>query len=195
MHVTELLKQQFQGINRYFHAIADDLTEAEWVSRVVPGANLLGFTLWHMLRTQDTAVQTLIRGVPSVAAMEPWVSRGGLATGGIGTGFSLAQADQFAHAVSRTDLIAYADAVHHTILDWLSLLTDDDLDATPPFAAHYQCAYPPDRDATLEQGAIVMAGRPIWHLLVGPCLDHARDHLAEVDLFKRLLRGDIRGDH
>jgi hypothetical protein len=123
------------------------------------------------------------------------VSRSGLATAGIGTAFSLAQADQLAHTVSRTDIIAYAGAVHSTILSWLSLLTDDDLDATPPFAAHYQRASHPDRDPILEQGTIAMAGRPIWQLLVGPCLDHARDHLAEVDLFKRLLRGDIRGDH
>jgi len=195
MHATDLLQQQFQGINDYLHAIADDLTGAEWTSRALPGANLPGFTLWHILRTQDCAVQTLIRGVPSVASVEPWVSRGGLATAGIGTTFSLAQADHLSHSVSPTDVIAYADAVHHTILSWLSPLTDDDLDAIPDLSTHYQRASFPDRDPILERGTIAMAGRPIWQILVGPCINHAREHLAELDLFKRLLRGDIRGDH
>ena len=83
MQATDLLQQQFQGINDYFHAIVDDLTDAEWISRALPEANLPGFTLWHILRTQDCAVQTLIRGVPSVLAGELWGSRGGLATAGI----------------------------------------------------------------------------------------------------------------
>jgi DinB superfamily len=195
MRATDLLQRQFQGINDTFHAIADDLTDAEWIRRALPQANLPGFTLWHITRTQDCAVQTLIRGVPSVLAVEPWVSRGCLATAGIGTTFTLAQADHLSHAVSHADMIAYADAVHHTILNWLDQLTDDELDATPDLATHYQRASFPDRDPILEQAAIAMAGRPIWQFLVGPCLGHTRDHLAELELFKRMLRGYIRGDH
>ena len=72
-------------------------------------------------------------------------------------------------------------------------LTDDDLDAIPDLSTHYQRASFPDRDPILERGTIAMAGRPIWQILVGPCINHAREHLAELDLFKRLLRGDIRG--
>jgi hypothetical protein len=47
---------------------ADDLTETEWTTCALPGTNLPGFTLWHMVRGRDWAVQTAIRGVPEVIA-------------------------------------------------------------------------------------------------------------------------------
>jgi hypothetical protein len=194
MHATTLLQQQFQHLHTYFHALADDLTTAEWTSRALPETNLLGFTFWHIARTQDQVVHTFIRGVPSVVTAEPWVSRGGLTTPGIGVGSTLAEADQLACSIRHTDVIDYADAVHQAIQRWLSTLTDADLDTLPDLLAHIEQAVVLDQHPILQETAHDWTGRPTWRMLTGTCLAHPREHLAELDLLKRLLRGQVRGD-
>src|SRR5947209_5067993 len=128
MRATEVLTKQFNSLNGLYHEIADDLTESEWTARVFDGSNLLGFTLWHLPRTQDWAVQTAVRGVPEVIASTRWSGQGGLQTPGIGAGVTIEEADAIAATVSLPDVVAYADAVHRTVLEWLGSLEDADLD-------------------------------------------------------------------
>lgn len=74
MHAITLIQAQLNGVHQLFHACADDLTETEWTACALPKTNLLGFTLWHMVRTRDWAVQTAIRGVPEVSADVGWLA-------------------------------------------------------------------------------------------------------------------------
>ena len=69
MQATTLIEAQLSGVHQLFHAYADDLTETEWMTCALPGTNLLGFTLWHMVRGRDWAVQTAILGVPEVIVL------------------------------------------------------------------------------------------------------------------------------
>src|SRR5260370_7459916 len=89
MQATTLLQAQLNRVHQLFHASADDLTEAEWMTCALPGTNLLGFTLWHMVRGRDWAVQTAIRGAPEVIADECWAGWSGLAMPGVGAGLLL----------------------------------------------------------------------------------------------------------
>src|SRR5262249_3053360 len=79
MHAITFIQTQLNGIHQLFHEYADDLTRTEWTKPVLPQSNLLGFTLWHIVRTRDWAVQTAIRGVPEVIADERWAGWSGLA--------------------------------------------------------------------------------------------------------------------
>ncbi|HEX7737224.1 MAG TPA: DinB family protein [Ktedonobacteraceae bacterium] len=190
MHAITLIQTQLNGIHQLFHECADDLTEAEWTKPVLLQTNLLGFTLWHMVRTRDWAVQTAIRGVPEVIADERWAGWSGLAHAGIGAGISLNQAKEIAHLASRTDVLAYADTVHSTIGNWLSRLSDDDLDTVPEMEAHmatYSAYQQPDFRAEIAG----LFGQPIWRLLSGPCSGHQREHLGELNLLKQILRGSL----
>src|SRR5450432_2033634 len=104
MRAITLIQAQLNGIHQLFHACADDLTETEWTTCVLPKTNLLGFTCWHLVRTRDWAVQTAIRGVPEVSADERRAGWSGLAQVGIGAGIPLEQANDIARLVSRTDV-------------------------------------------------------------------------------------------
>ncbi|MEO6892556.1 MAG: DinB family protein [Ktedonobacteraceae bacterium] len=192
MNSTTLLQRQFQMLNDAFHDIADDLTDIEWLRRAVPDTNLFGFILWHLPRTQDAIIHILIRGEASVVGAEPWMSRGGLATPGIGFGSTLAETDQLACSLQKTAVLEYADAVHQSILSWLSTLSADDLDLVPNLLAHAEQAGAPDLYPALRSTALDLEGRPVWGLLAGTCLSHLRAHLAELDLLKRILRGQVR---
>jgi hypothetical protein len=62
MNTVTYLQEQFTNLNAVLHGIAGDLTAEEWLTRPAPGQNLIGYTVWHMPRTQDHFLQTWIRG-------------------------------------------------------------------------------------------------------------------------------------
>src|SRR6185437_13710623 len=119
MRATDLLARQFASVNQILHDVDDDLTPDELTTRVLPHTNLLAFDLWHVARAQDWALQTLVRGVPEVIDDPRWQGRGQLVTHGIGVGLSEAQADELARSLTLADILAYADAVHQTLMVWL----------------------------------------------------------------------------
>jgi hypothetical protein len=187
MRAIDLLVRQLKGANSLYHAIADDLTSSEWTVQALPGSNMPGFTLWHLPRTQDWAAQTVVRGIPEVIAAAQWQGRGGLQTPGIGAGFTPEEADELAGGVTRDDVLAYADAVHQTVVEWLSTLHDDDLDAVPAMMAH-QAAYPEYQRPGFRAEVDDPAGMPVWRFLIGPCFGHLRGHLGELETLKQALR-------
>ena len=188
MRATGLLERQFTSVNQILHDLADDLTPDEMSTRILPGTNLLAFDLWHVARTQDWAVQTLVRGVPEIVDEPRWQNRGRLATHGIGVGLSRDEADDLARALAKADILAYADAVHAAILAWLRALPDDDvLDTQPDVPAHL-ARYPVYLEPAMREEVPWMFQQPpVWRCLA-PAIGHDRDHLAEMDLLKRQLR-------
>jgi hypothetical protein len=191
MHAITLIQTQLNGVHQLFHACADDLTETEWTACALPKTNLLGFTLWHMVRTRDWAVQTAIRGVPEVSADERWAGWSGLTLAGIGAGITLEQANEVGRSISRADVLAYADTVHSAIQSWLSTLSDDDLDTVPDMEAH-MATYPAYQHPGFRAVIAGLLGQPIWRLLSGPCSGHMREHLGELDVLKQTLRRSVR---
>jgi hypothetical protein len=187
MRATDLLIRQFTTVHQILRDLADDLTPDELTTRVLPNTNLLGFDLWHVARTQDWALQTLVRGVPELIDEERWQRRGRLATHGVGVGLSEAEADALARAVRPADILEYAGATHEAIIAWLDANNDDALSVQPDVPAHLE-RYPVYLEEAMRAEAPWMFERPaVWRCL-SPALAHVRDHLAEMDLLKRQLR-------
>jgi DinB superfamily len=185
---VQMLQGQLTRVNAILHDVTDDLTEAEWTTRALPGTNLLAFEVWHMVRAQDWAVHTMILGVPEVISDPIWSWRGALTTPGLGVGLSLEQADGLARAVRRQDVVAYADAVHDHIIAWLSSVSDDELEQVPDVAAHVE-PHPVYQEPVLRETAPwLFEGVPAWHFLTRSCIAHAHGHLTEADLLKQHLR-------
>jgi hypothetical protein len=187
MNAVNLLEKQLSGINAITHDLVADLSDSEWVSRAAPGANLLGFIVWHTARQQDNAIQTLVRGVPEVIWDQRWKGRGGLTTPGTGAGFSPAEADQVAHTTRRSDALEYADAILAAHLTWLHQLAETDLDAIPDLPAHL-ASYPEYQRATFQAEIRDLIGMPVWRFLIGTSIGHIRGHLGEADSLKTILR-------
>jgi len=188
MQARALLALQFTSVHNILHDLADDLTTDELVTRMLPHTNLLAFDLWHIARTQDWALQTLVRGVPEVIDEAQWQSRGALATHGIGVGMTQAQADALAHQVRLSDLLAYADATHAAILEWLGEQAGDEaLEHQPDVPAHL-ARYPIYLEPAMREEVPWMFEQPpVWRCLA-PANGHVRDHLAVMDLLKQQTR-------
>lgn len=191
MRATELLATQFNSVNAILHDLANNLTAEELTTRTMPGTNLLGFDLWHVARTQDWALQTLVRGVPELIDDPRWQGRGALVTHGLGVGVTEAQADELARQVALADILEYADANHQNIIAWLGEQPEDALEQHPDVPAHL-ARYPVYlSDAMREEVPWMYQQPPVWRCLA-PALGHARDHLAEIDLIKRQARAHGR---
>jgi len=187
MRATDLLARQFASVNQILHDVGDDLTPDELTTRVLPHTNLLAFDLWHVARAQDWALQTLVRGVPEVIDDPRWQGRGQLVTHGIGVGLSEAQADELARSLTLADILAYADAVHQTLMVWLGAIPDDELTRAPDVPAQLQ-RYPVYLEPAMREEVPWMFQQPqVWRCLF-PALGHVRDHLAEMDLLKQQRR-------
>lgn len=185
MRATELLERQFGAVNQILHDLAGDLTAQELTARVLPHTNLLGFDLWHVARTQDWALQTLVRGIPEIISEPRWERL--LLASGIGVGLSEAQADDLAQQVVLSVILEYADAAHQAIIRWLRKASDRELQRTPDVPQHL-ARYSVYLEQAMRDEVPWMFERPqVWRCLA-PALGHVRDHLAEMDLLKRQLR-------
>lgn len=191
MRATALLARQLSSINTVLHGIASDLTQEELTTRALPNTNLLAFDLWHIPRTQDWAVQTLVRGMPEIIDEPRWQGCGRLVTHGIGVGLTEAQADDLARSLALANILAYADAVHQSFLDWLETLPDERLDGQPDVPAHL-ARYPVYLGDAMRDEVPWMYEQPaVWRCLA-PATAHVRDHLAVMALIKRQMRARAR---
>ena len=188
MRAIELLLAQHQTIHDIFHHVIDDMTDEEWVGRVLPKANLPATDLWHVARVYDTLVHTAIRAAPEVLEQEPWASLGVPALFGIGLGMPLEEADAIARSITRADTATYADTVWEQVRAWMVTLSDDDLDPVPDVAGHVAAHPPTAHPKIIRIAGEELAGFPLWRFLSGICGGHRRDHLAEVDMTKQALR-------
>jgi hypothetical protein len=187
MRATELLERQFSSVNKILHSVAGDLTTQELTTRALPHTNLLAFDLWHVARTQDWALQTLVQGIPEMIEESPWRERVWLVRPGIGVGLSEAQADDLAYHVILAEALEYADATHQTIMRWLRKVPDRELGRTPDVPKHL-ARYPVYLEQAMRDEVPWIFERPqVWRCLA-PALAHVRDHLAEMDLVKSQLR-------
>jgi hypothetical protein len=189
MRLSDYLIAQFTVVNNNLHAITDDLTPNELVTRALPNTNLIGFDLWHIARVQDWAAQTMARGVPEIVEGEQWRTLGNPSLTGVGVGMTETEADALAHTFALPDLLAYADAVHQAIVTWLATLSDDDLDAQPDVPAHIK-RYPPYLSHAMRTEVPWMHQQPPMWRCLNPGLGHAREHLAQIELLKRRLRAE-----
>jgi hypothetical protein len=193
-----MLRQQFETVNIRFHHVAKSVTPELMVASVAPGANPVGFLLWHMARTQDWGMNTVVRGVPEVIHQQPWADTALSTVLGTGTAFGSGSVQAIAANVDLDQLMAYADAVHQSALGWIADAHENDLDAMPAVEAH-NAAFPeyqrrefleeldsgPEHDAATES----TGGTPAWLYLTSVCVTHMHRHLGELDLTLGVLIG------
>jgi len=187
MNSPAYLQKQFANFNAVLHGIAGDLTDEEWVARPGPGQNMLGYSVWHIPRTQDNFLQAWIRGQDEIVRGERWAHWDHLKPLGIGVGIRLEEADSIAHSVNLADVMAYADEVHQTITTWLAEISEDVLDSIPDARAHL-AAFPEYQTPGYREEVHNLYDLPVWGLLIRPCMGHVHRHLGEVDIIKDVLR-------
>ena len=109
------------------HAVAD-LEAADLVRAPAPGANTIGWLVWHLTRVEDEHVSELI-GVDQLWVTNDFAGRFGLDPDPHNTGYGHGPDDVAAVRPESADaLIDYLEAVDARVREFLATITPKDLD-------------------------------------------------------------------
>ena len=189
MNSLTYIQNQLTNIDAIFRHIVGDLMEDELVIRPAKRQNMIGYTVWHMPRTQDAHIQTWIRGVPEIVHGERWSHWQPLRHLGYGTGISLDEADEIARSIRIPEVLEYAGEVHLEITTWLQDLDESELDQIPDISKHLS-QYPEYQTESLLREVGDLVEQPIWGQLMRPCIGHIHRHLGELEIIKEIIRTD-----
>jgi hypothetical protein len=125
---AELLVDGFGRVQGIVHRVLDGLSEEQLTARLDPGANPIGWLVWHLSRVQDDHVAD-VAGTEQVWTARGWADRFGLpyGTAAIGYGQSSAEVGRFG-GVSAEQLAGYYDDAHAATVEFVRDLGDGDLD-------------------------------------------------------------------
>ncbi|MFW3169200.1 mycothiol transferase [Geodermatophilus sp. CPCC 206100] len=128
MQSRDLLRYAYDQIAETFRGTVEGLGADDLARQVAPDANPIGWLAWHLLRVQDDHVAD-VAGTEQVWTADGWAGRFGLPVDDAATGYGMSSAEVAAVRVPSADLLlGYAEAVSARTAEFLSGLSDDDLD-------------------------------------------------------------------
>ena len=128
MTTAELLADALSRVREVVHQVAEGLSPEQLSYRPQPGANSVGWLLWHLTRVQDDHVCE-VAGTEQAWTAEGWADRFGLPYQAAATGWSQEAQEVGQFSVDSAALLTgYYDAVHARSLAFIGTLSDADLD-------------------------------------------------------------------
>jgi uncharacterized damage-inducible protein DinB len=128
MRSRDVLTYAYEQIEETLTRTVEGLGPDELGRRVQPGANPVGWLVWHLLRVQDDHVAD-VAGTEQVWTAEGWAGRLGLPLDDAATGYGMSDDEVDAVRVPSADLLlGYSRAVHARSAEFLRGLSDEDLD-------------------------------------------------------------------
>jgi hypothetical protein len=99
------------------------------------GGNSAAWILWHATRSEDVAINAMVRGTPQVVALPEFAEADGLGDMPIGTGLGDDEVASFSSSVDLDALLRYRRAVRNETLAWLGACDLALLDEKPDIDA------------------------------------------------------------
>src|SRR4051812_30472391 len=130
MRVNELLVESFGRLSDLVGSAVEELSaeQLRWAPK--PGANTVGWLVWHLTRVQDHHLAELIDGGgEQLWVTGDWASRFGLKADPDDNGYGHTAEQVLAVRPDGPDtLVGYFEAVSQRTIAWLGTLTEQDLD-------------------------------------------------------------------
>jgi hypothetical protein len=128
MDAKDILADGFGRLPALVHHAVNDLTPEQLRWAPAPGANSIGWLVWHLTRIQDDHVADAM-GVDQLYVVSDWAARFGLKADPSDTGYGHDAAQVAAVAPeSPAALEEYYSAVHERTMGFVAGLTAADLD-------------------------------------------------------------------
>ena len=188
---TALLEFQLTGSFNLLDSLITEISDQEWIRKLNRRANMVGFTVWHCLRTIDWTINRVAARRNELVVRTEW--RDVRPDGAFfGAGATMESADRVARTVSRDRTRDYLSALRTESLAWLRETSDEDLDRLVDLNAA-------DRHADHLQPAVWLEVKdldriPVWQLLARPAISHIRLHCGEVDAQLQAMRAQSSGE-
>jgi hypothetical protein len=125
---VEVLTDLYSRIGENVHETVSGLRPEQLVWAPAPGANTIGWLVWHLTRVQDGHIAELIDGEPELWTTGPWAPRFGLEPDPANTGYGHRPEDVATVRPEGPDVLTgYYDAVWARTREFLGTLTPADL--------------------------------------------------------------------
>jgi len=128
VNASDVLVEQFGRLPDLVSAAVEGLTPDQLTWAPAPGANTIGWLIWHLARVQDGHIAELL-GEEEIWATGDWASRFGLPSGSADTGYGYTGGQVAALRPESVEaLVDYFTDVHERTIAYLGGLSDADLD-------------------------------------------------------------------
>lgn len=128
MEVHELLTDLFDRLSEHVHDVVEGLETRDLLTGPAPGANPIGWLLWHVARVQDHHVSEIL-GREQVWMGGDWASKFGLTPEPHNVGYGHTPEEVAAVRPASPQVLAdYYDAVDAPTRQLLGTITPSDLD-------------------------------------------------------------------
>lgn len=127
MNTSELLIDAFGRIQEVVHEAVDGLDDKTLGTRPDEAGNSIAWLIWHLTRIQDDHLADA-GGYEQVHTAGGWAERLGLRFHAADTGYGHTSDEVAAVQLSAEQLTGYYEAVHARTLEYLTDLSDDELD-------------------------------------------------------------------
>ncbi|MDQ3156140.1 MAG: DinB family protein [Actinomycetota bacterium] len=125
---TTVLTDAYERISQEVHTTVEGLAPDQLSARVAPGANTIGWLVWHLTRVQDSHIAD-VADKEQVWISGGWYDRFGLPFKANATGYGFSSEDVGAvKGIDESQLTGYFDAVHQQTLAYVAGLADADLE-------------------------------------------------------------------
>ncbi len=130
MTLNEFITDALEKENGFLLEALDGLPPDALAWQPAPGANSIGWILWHMVRVEDMWIQFFAQFKPELWESDGWNDKFGLPTRDNGFGHTAEQVNNFPR-LDLAEFLQYRAAVREATLAYLGALTLDDMDNVP----------------------------------------------------------------
>lgn len=124
---ADLLVDGFGRVREAATAAAEGLSADQLAARLDPGANSIGWLVWHLVRVQDDHLAAAA-GTEQLWTADGWAERFALPLEPADIGYGHGRDDVAAVRIPSAELLTgYLEAVHTRTVAWVGGLDDDDL--------------------------------------------------------------------
>jgi len=176
-----LIRSDHDEMRSFFERAVQRFVPADLLATRPGGTgNSIAWLVWHLARTEDVVINTVVRDAPQVLAAGGWGARIRVADSRIGTGFEESEVEALSRAIDVAAADDYWQAVRRATDDWLPTVSPAALDVVPDVAGRLG-AIPPIAPLAALAGLIrFWSGRPASFLVRFPLINHGFLHLGEM---------------
>lgn len=177
----EILRGLHRGVRFLFeNSIRNVVSDEQMKERIDGRGNSILWLIWHLARTEDAVVQTLIKGEPQILLGNGWQERLGVDVTNIGTGLGDDEVAELTKQLSFEAADAYWQATAKASYEWLKTIGPADLDVVPDLQARLEGVPPILAGSGNDALMSFWTGRSVNFLFSGPVISHGYIHLGQM---------------
>lgn len=189
MELSKLFFDRYDPLcNVWLAGLWESVSPDLMIQRPHPRVNSIAWTLWHMLRVEDSGINRFIADRPQVLDEGGWMARMNVPYRHNGGEMTFAEVDELSHRIDVSALHAYSLAVQARTRAVVQGLTMSDLDPVMEEARLRQMIVDEGLALRGHEGYIKnYLGWSKGKVLFNFALTHPWQHLGEIDTIATLL--------